>query len=53
MTIRTLGVLQRIALVYLCTVVIALYCGTRGRVVAILALCVRLSRCDVVVALLY
>ncbi|MDP5142693.1 DUF5009 domain-containing protein [Rheinheimera baltica] len=39
MTIRTLGVLQRIALVYLCTVVIALYCGTRGRVVAILALC--------------
>ena len=37
--LRAMGVLQRIALVYFVTVLIALYCGTRGRVLAIIALC--------------
>lgn len=37
--VRALGVLQRIALVYFATVLIALYCGSRGRIVAVLALC--------------
>lgn len=37
--LRAMGVLQRIALVYFFTVLIALYCGTRGRVLAIIVLC--------------
>lgn len=39
MAVRALGVLQRIALVYFCTVLIALSCSTRGRIAAIFALC--------------
>jgi predicted acyltransferase len=38
-TVRALGVLQRIGLVYFFTVLVALYCGYRGRIVAILVLC--------------
>ena len=39
MAVRALGVLQRIALVYFFTMLIALYCATRGRIIAMLALC--------------
>lgn len=39
MAVRALGVLQRIALVYFFTMLIALYCATRGRVIAMLMLC--------------
>ena len=38
-TVRALGVLQRIALVYFFTVLIALFTGTRGRIITVLALC--------------
>ncbi|MCD1599949.1 acyltransferase family protein [Rheinheimera aquimaris] len=39
MAVRALGVLQRIALVYFFTMLIALYCATRGRIIAMLMLC--------------
>ncbi|MDX3775040.1 heparan-alpha-glucosaminide N-acetyltransferase domain-containing protein [Chromatiaceae bacterium AAb-1] len=37
--IRWLGVLQRIGIVYLCSVLIVLYCGTRGRIFWLVAVC--------------
>jgi predicted acyltransferase len=39
LTLRWFGVLQRIALVYFCTVVIVQYCGTRGRIGWLVGLC--------------
>ncbi|OEY70916.1 DUF5009 domain-containing protein [Rheinheimera salexigens] len=38
MTLRAFGVLQRIAVVYFFSLVIALYCGTRGRIFAAIGL---------------
>ena len=38
-TLRWLGVLQRIGLVYFFTVLIVLYCNNRGRILWLLALC--------------
>ncbi|MBV2130534.1 acyltransferase family protein [Arsukibacterium indicum] len=38
LNLRWLGVLQRIGLVYFATVLIVLYCGTRGRIAWLLAL---------------
>jgi predicted acyltransferase len=38
-TLRWLGVLQRIGLVYFFTVLIALYCNTRGRIGWVIGLC--------------
>ena len=38
-TLRWLGVLQRIGLVYFFTVLIVLYCNTRGRILWLLMLC--------------
>ncbi|WP_301003896.1 hypothetical protein [Arsukibacterium sp.] len=38
-TLRWLGVLQRIGLVYFATVLIVLYCGTRGRIAWLTGLC--------------
>lgn len=38
-TVRWLGVLQRIGLVYFITVLIVLYCGTRGRIGWLIGLC--------------
>jgi predicted acyltransferase len=38
-SIRWFGVLQRIGLVYVCTVIIVLYCGTRGRILWLMGLC--------------
>ncbi|MDP5185886.1 MAG: DUF5009 domain-containing protein [Alishewanella sp.] len=40
LTVRWFGVLQRIALVYFCTLLIVLYCGTRARVLWLVGLCV-------------
>uniref|UniRef100_A0A486XJX8 N-acetylglucosamine related transporter, NagX n=1 Tax=Rheinheimera sp. BAL341 TaxID=1708203 RepID=A0A486XJX8_9GAMM len=39
LTLRWLGVLQRIGLVYFFTVLIVLYCGSRGRIGWLLGLC--------------
>lgn len=39
LTLRWLGVLQRIGLVYFFTVLIVLYCGTRGRIGWLVGLC--------------
>ncbi|WP_372625505.1 acyltransferase family protein [Arsukibacterium sp.] len=39
LTLRWLGVLQRIGLVYFATVLIVLYCGTRGRILWLAGLC--------------
>lgn len=39
LTLRWLGVLQRIGLVYFFTVLIVLYCGTRGRIGWLIGLC--------------
>lgn len=38
-TVRWLGVLQRIGIVYICTVLIVLYCGTRGRILWLAGVC--------------
>jgi predicted acyltransferase len=39
LTLRWLGVLQRIGLVYFATVFIVIYCGTRGRIAWLVGLC--------------
>ncbi|KKO45020.1 heparan-alpha-glucosaminide N-acetyltransferase [Arsukibacterium ikkense] len=39
LTVRWLGVLQRLALVYFATVLIVLYCGSRGRIAWLIGLC--------------
>lgn len=39
LTLRWFGVLQRIAVVYFCTVLIVQYCGTRGRIGWLVSLC--------------
>lgn len=39
MTVRWFGVLQRIGLVFFCTLLIVLYSGTRGRILWLLGLC--------------
>ncbi len=40
MTVRWSGVLQRIGIVYFCTLLIVLYSGTRGRIFWLVGLCV-------------
>ena len=45
LTLRWLGVLQRIGLVYFATVLIVLYCGTRGRIGWLVGLCVLYLLC--------